>query len=114
MKECGTGCAYCGRELAEPYEAWLDLSVDHVVPTETIKRLDYPSEWVENLINLVTCCRTCNEFLNGYRIQRSAPTTLEEFVRLRDEVFFEKRRCALERHQKERADYLTWRESDGR
>lgn len=54
--------------LSEPYEAWLDVSIDHVIPRGTVKRLGYPQDWVEDIANLVTSCRACNEFLNGYRV----------------------------------------------
>ena len=31
-------------------DSWLDLSVDHVIPSNTIKLLGYPQEWVNDLI----------------------------------------------------------------
>ena len=108
LEQCGTACVYCGRELAEPYEAWLDLSVDHVVPAETIKRLGYLSQWVDDLINLVTCCRACNEFLNGYRVREPAPESLNEFLNIRDQAFGEKRRRARGCHERERETYGKW------
>ena len=109
--QCGTACVYCDRELGEPYEAWLDVSVDHVIPVETINRLGYPNEWVNDLINLVTCCRACNEFLNGHRVHEPAPATLDGFLTIRDQVFAEKRRHARECHQREREMYREWLET---
>ena len=53
LEECGHHCVYCGRALGEPYESWLDFSVDHVVPAGTVGR-GYPKEWVNDLINFVT------------------------------------------------------------
>lgn len=44
---CGTCCSYCGRELGKRYEDWLDLSIDHVIPTDTVKTLGYPREWLQ-------------------------------------------------------------------
>lgn len=108
--ECGTACVYCDRELAEPYEAWLDVSVDHVVPQSTVT-FGYPREWVHDLINLVTACRACNEFLNAYRVTDLLPVTLAEFCDLRDRHFGEKRRWVLERHALERTRYEAWRKA---
>ena len=103
--ECGTDCVYCGRDLGSTYEAWLDVSVDHVIPRETVKRLDWPAEWVEDIANLVTSCRACNEFLNGYRVLDEAPVTLDEFLAHRDRHFIAKRDRVLETHGRERARY---------
>src|SRR5205807_3637420 len=61
VERYGSACAYCGRDLAESYEAWLNLSVDHVVPRNAIA-VGVPEEWIEDLLNHVTCCRVCNEF----------------------------------------------------
>ena len=107
--ECGTSCAYCGRDLGSEYADWLDLSVDHVIPTNTIKTLGYPREWVADLINLVAACRACNEFLNGYRVTESPPFDLAGFCDLRDRHFLEKRKWVLARHERERAQYEVWR-----
>ncbi len=74
MRECGSNCVYCGLDLGNTYEAWLGFSVDHVIPGSTVARLGYPAEWVNDLINLVTACRSCNEFLNGYRVTDPTPS----------------------------------------
>lgn len=109
--ECGSSCVYCGRDLGGEYANWLNLSIDHVIPTNTIKALDYPREWVADLINLVTACRACNEFLNGYRVTEPPPLDLAGFCDLRDRHFLEKRKRVLARHELERAQYEVWRES---
>jgi 5-methylcytosine-specific restriction endonuclease McrA len=96
-------CAYCGRQLGNEYEAWLDLSIDHVVPGGTVKQFGWPREWIEDITNLVTCCRACNEFLNGYRVQGPAPPTVDDFFAARDVHFIEKRSRVIERHRTERA-----------
>lgn len=108
FEQCGTACVYCDRELGEPYEIWLDISVDHVIPVETIKGLDYPREWVDDLANLVTCCRACNEFLNNYSVNDDVPTTVEEFFDLRDQHYMKKRELARERHRREREWHRDW------
>jgi hypothetical protein len=106
--QCGTACVYCGRELGDSYEAWLDVSVDHVVPGETVKRLGYSGEWIEDIANIVTACRACNEFLNGYRVSDPAPETLEQFFVLRDRHFLAKQAWVRARHERERESYESW------
>ncbi|MGB9887201.1 MAG: HNH endonuclease [Moorellales bacterium] len=110
FRQCGLNCVYCGRFLGAPYEAWLDLSVDHVVPRHAAARLGIPSAWVEDLANLVTCCRACNEFLNQYKVKLALPppANLDAFFDLRDRVFLEKQELALRRHLEERARYRRW------
>jgi hypothetical protein len=97
-------CAYCGRDLASEYEDWLDLSVDHVVPTSAAA-LGIPGEWLRDRANMVTCCAACNGFLNRFVPAGPFLTTLESFFDLRDECFRAKRRLALERHARERERY---------
>ncbi len=112
IEQCGALCVYCGRNLLQSYENWLDLSVDHVVP-----RSDswYPAcqAWVEDLANLVTCCRACNEFLNQFRCSSQQPASFAEFAVIRDAVFLSKRRQAMERHEQERAWFANWRNRIG-
>jgi hypothetical protein len=112
LEQCGHDCAYCGRPLGEPYENWLDFSIDHVVPSNTLN-LRYPKEWVNDLINLVTSCRACNEFLNQYKVTDPPPANLEEFCAIRDRHFQEKRARALARHAHERMLYERWRAGSG-
>jgi hypothetical protein len=107
--ECGYQCVYCGFDMGAPYESWLNLSVDHVVPGHLVKA-GWPREWVFDRINLVTCCRACNEFLNGYRVTDVAiPPTFADFIAIRDRVFDEKRDLALARHLVERERYAAGR-----
>lgn len=40
---CGYQCAYCGFDMASPYESWLNLSVDHVVP-QHLTKAEWPHE----------------------------------------------------------------------
>lgn len=108
MQQCGTTCVYCGRELGEPYIAWLDISVDHVISSEAAKKLGYPREWIDDVTNLVTCCLACNGFLSRYPVPDSVPTTREEFFDLRDRHFREKRRWVLRRHEQEQEAYRAW------
>lgn len=108
--QCGTSCVYCDRILDDSYESWLDISIDHVIP-KSKNRTPWYSErkdWIEDLANIVTCCRACNEFLNGYRVKWDLPKNESEFFDLRDKAFVEKQNCARKRHQKERTLYKRW------
>ena len=105
FEQCGFRCAYCGYAMGGAYEPWLALSVDHVIPTGAATSLGYRPEWVRDIVNLVTCCRACNEFLNRYKVTDPAPATVEEFFDLRDRHFLAKREWALARHKTERAWY---------
>ena len=97
-------CAYCGVDLATSYEAWLNLSLEHVVPQGARQSSDINPVWLGDLVNCVLCCRACNEFLNSYRAPSGA-LTWDEFLALRDRVFVEKRDRVLRRHASERK---TW------
>jgi hypothetical protein len=107
FEQCGHVCAYCGYDMRTTYEAWLNLSIDHVIPAGDSRRLGLPVEWYEDVTNLVTCCRACNEFLNGYRLTDPAPVTVEEFFDLRDATFARKLDWVQKRHETERGWYQT-------
>lgn len=97
-------CAYCRIDLSSSYEAWLNLSLEHVVPQGSRQSPSIDPAWLGDLANCVLCCRACNEFLNGYRAPAGA-STWDEFIELRDRVFVEKRDLVLRRHAIERE---TW------
>jgi len=106
--QCGTVCVYCFRELGESYEMWLNLSVDHVVPAGTPWEGE-AADWLQDVINCVTACRACNEFLNGYRCKATQPKTIAEFTAIRDQAFREKLLAAEARHAEEREGYAVWK-----
>ncbi|MDP6380499.1 MAG: hypothetical protein QF662_04055 [Phycisphaerae bacterium] len=105
--ECGMACAYCGRKLDSPYEAWLAASTDYVIPHSLLWHARY-SEWMEDLANLVACCTACEEFLADYRVEVPPPNGLEDFFDMRDKVFLEKQQHILARHEQERDWYRRW------
>jgi HNH endonuclease len=105
FEQCGSACVYCGLDMGAAYESWLNLSIDHVIPAGDGRRLGYPPDWVEDIANLVTSCRACNEFLNAYRVIDSPPQTVDAFFDLRDLHFERKREWVLNRHATERAWY---------
>jgi len=102
--QCGLSCVYCRLDMSEPYENWLQLSVDHVVPAGT-KGAGYPPEWIEDIANLVTCCRACNEFSNGFRVTSPVPPNVEAFFVVRDQAYLAKRDLLVMKHDVERRRY---------
>ncbi len=108
FRECGFACAYCGLDMGASYEMWLQISVDHVIPRSSVAR-GYPREWVEDIVNLVTCCRACNEFMNAYSVSDPVPASAAAFFELRDHHFLAKRTLALAAHQRERS----WHAANG-
>ena len=106
FRECGFTCAYCGFDMGATYQTWLQISVDHVIPHSSLAR-GYPREWIEDLVNLVTCCRSCNEFMNAYSVSNPVPVSDEAFFELRDRHFLAKRALALAAHERERSWHTT-------
>ncbi|MDD1779277.1 MAG: hypothetical protein LUQ65_14010 [Candidatus Helarchaeota archaeon] len=107
-----TRCAYCGMDLVNIYENWLNMALDHVVPHNVCLAWELPEEWREDYSNRVLCCTTCNTFGNRYTPQGlKRPATLEEFYEVRDAIFVERKRNILERHKAERAFFAKklWR-----
>jgi len=99
-----TKCAYCGRDLTQKYESWLLTTIDHVVPTEPGHKMGIKRDWLFDISNTVLCCSACNGFTCKTRLKdKELPQTEEEFFVLRDEVFEEKRRRCLDRHEEEQA-----------
>ena len=107
--ECGYVCVYCGLDMAATFEGWLQLSVDHVIPRQMAARAvdPYPADLVEDITNLVTCCRACNDFGNRFVAGDPAPTPEAAFYDLRDRTFAERRAMILARREQERAIYAT-------
>jgi hypothetical protein len=103
-----TQCAYCDTNLVDTYEHWLTLSTDHVVPVRLCKDLGIPEDWQEDRSNRVICCLACNTFRNRYTPANPAlPTTLEQFYKLRDRFFCERKKCILESRQTEQEFFKT-------
>lgn len=103
--QCGYMCVYCGLDMAKDFGAWLQLSVDHVVPHQMVKG-GHDRKYVESVSNLVTCCRACNDLGNRYTPPAGpAPMTDEAFLVLRDSVFRERRSMILKRRAEEEAVY---------
>jgi hypothetical protein len=97
-------CAYCEVILTNDYYHWLLLTVDHVIPTGECKRLGIPDEWAESYSNTALCCSGCNGLNNRYQIRgydHKDKWTLDEFIKLRDKVFVERKTEILNLRLKE-------------
>jgi len=104
--ECGYVCVYCGLDMRTTFVGWLQLSVDHVIPRQMEDR-GYEPEWVDDITNLVTCCRACNDFGNRFVVTDPSPKTHEAFLDLRDRVFLERRAAIAAKRAQEHATYET-------
>lgn len=104
FEQCGHTCVYCGLDMAATFDAWLQLSVDHVIPHQMAKA-GYPADLVDDITNLVTCCRACNDFGNRFAVIGPVPATPEAFYDLRDHVFAERKAMILAKREQERAIY---------
>ena len=104
MRKTGqTCCAFCGLDFAATYQNWLQMALDHVVPTRTGTAKYIPAEWLDDSSNKVLACAACNGFRNRYKLSEAevCPTTLEGFYDLRDRVFAERKTLVMESHQRE-------------
>jgi len=107
-------CAYCEVDLTTNYEVWLTMVLDHAFPVSLCRRLEIPEEWCWDLSNLVLACGACNGFCNRYEPSFSMirPLSIEDFYKLRDEMFTERKKLICERHGEERAFFQlkSWEE----
>ena len=93
-----TSCAYCEMSLADSYEHWLLLTVDHVIPVSGKDRreghrLGIAKSWHESYSNIALACSGCNGFRNRYEVSWLEPKESweeSEFFEFRDRVFEEK------------------------
>jgi hypothetical protein len=96
----GHRCAYCGEDLSG-YRNWLSISLDHVIPRQSV-RLGWVADWIEDMANLVPCCRACNEFTNAYKILDAPPPDTQAFFDARDRHFLAKIALTQAAHARER------------
>jgi hypothetical protein len=119
-------CAYCGLHLLEPYEHWLLLTVDHVIPKRLIQRngrwgrlrnRKQIANWIEDATNCVICCSACNHFTSRIEISENilgnpprndSNGEWNRFLQMRNELFTQKREHAIKQH---RAERIFWNES---
>lgn len=104
-----TNCTYCQVSLVDDYYHWLLLEVDHVIPTEQAKIQGIPLTFYEDFINLVLCCAGCNGFDNRFEVSHvpQSDWKLQDFVRLRDEVFTIRSQNIASRRQSELSFFLS-------
>jgi hypothetical protein len=84
-------CAYCGYEPPVP-GGWPFVSPDPIIPRRMVRH-GYRKEWIEDMSNLVPCCRggRCARMGSQLRLDESAPTTMDDFFDLRDRVFVQRK-----------------------
>ena len=100
-------CAYCGLNLVESFTNWLQMALDHVVPKSVCKGFSLPEEWIEDYTNRVLACGACNGFDNQYKppCDTECPRSLEEFYKLRDRIFCDRKSRITERRNSEENDF---------
>lgn len=100
-----TTCAYCGLDFAASYRNWLQMALDHVIPTRTGTAKCIDAKWLNDTSNKVLACAACNTFQNRYPLPDNelCPTTLEGFYELRDRVFLVRKALVEQRHLQEQA-----------
>jgi len=101
LRYCAYRCVYCDLDLST-FEGWLQLSIDHVVPQQMTAK-GYASEWVLDKVNVVACCRACNDLFNRDPAVGPIPVDLAAFIDLRDRMYRERRHRILARREAERA-----------
>jgi hypothetical protein len=111
MRMWGASCCDCERALAVDYEAWLNASVEYVIARQLSAKAGWPIEWTEDLANQPTCCRSCNEFLNGCKVSEPNLASFNAFTSVRDRIFRAKRAKVPRRHEQERMLYDSWSRS---
>ncbi len=90
-------CAYC-EFPGDDFKGWLMMSLDHVIPISAAKALEIDKNLWDSVLNLVFCCRVCNDFNRGVKsseaealkilpYQPESRASPEEFLRLRKATF---------------------------
>lgn len=100
LRYCGYRCTYCGLDMSK-FEGWLQLSIDHVIPQQMVKR-GWNPEWVFDRFNVVASCRPCNDLFNRDPVLGDPPSDLSSFLTLRDRVYVDRRARIRQRRAEER------------
>jgi hypothetical protein len=102
-----TTCAYCELDFVASFNAFLQMTLDHVVPRSVCKRFILPNEWAEDCINKVLACSACNSFDNRFAPPQdcACPATLEAFCELRNRIFAERKARIAASRDKEQEFY---------
>jgi hypothetical protein len=101
-----TRCAYCDEvDFTASYRAWLEMTLDHVVPVSVCKERGIPISWRDSSSNRVLACAACNSFRNRYRPSSflQAPDSFQAFLEIRDSIFLERKTLIAKAHQEDRA-----------
>lgn len=85
-RRCDFSCVYCGLNGRDCFDNWLQLSKDHLLPSDHSNRND------EEFI--VTACRFCNETSNllfSKQIKENLPLERDELIAWRKQRILENR-----------------------
>lgn len=109
-------CAYCGCRF-DDFSHWLRASLDHVVPKSAALELEVDKNIWDSVLNLVFCCRTCNDFNRGLKEASKALEILpyrpalgasaKEFLGLRRATFPRRLEHIADQRAKAQEIYLT-------
>lgn len=104
-------CAYCGMDLVDTFEHWLQMCLDNVVPVGVCSALKIQTRWRHDALNKVLCCSACAGFTSRYmpefRPAPIGPDNLEAFCDLRDRTFEDRKEKITARRNQERDFYET-------
>ncbi len=110
-----TDCAYCGLNFLANYRNWLNMALDHVVPTSLCLEFEVKPEWIDDCSNRVLACAACNGFENRYKpsFRISKPSSLPRFYDLRDRIFRERYDKIQLRRDKEHEFFMSkpWKQA---
>lgn len=98
MERDGWRCRYCGLDCS-PFDLYLLLSVDHVIPWQQQGEVEVN---LGDERNLVSCCRACNSFGNRKRYTIIKGVSFEKQVEV---VFREKKELIASRREEWRQFY---------
>lgn len=109
MRTQQTVCAYCGLDLVHLFEPRLLRSVDHLVPQGAAKAAGIRVDYDDDIANQLIACQGCNGFLNWYVpvLSIDGDRSVEEFIRLRDRIFSERRELFAKRRERERELFVS-------
>ncbi|GCE27535.1 hypothetical protein KDA_30190 [Dictyobacter alpinus] len=111
-----TGCAYCGISFVDSnsnnFTHWLMMSVDHVVPRKTALLLSIDQNIWDSILNLVLCCRSCNDYGNRDRqkvpYQPEVVNSPEAFLHWRRDTFRYRFQKISEKRAHDLGTYQFW------
>ena len=99
-----TCCAYYDMDFAGDYKTWLQMALDHVVPTKAGLAKGITAQWLDDCRSTVLARAACNTFQNRFELNEGElyPTTSDEYFDLSDRVFISRAEKVSRSHEQER------------